>query len=107
MAMDLLTLLAGSRFSYDAGVSGTVTVPAGKQVIGGMVMAPGGGSFTIAPGGANHPNPVVAGPSIPLPAGSSFDLAIFASATQLGGGTTFVFSGTASYMVMYAQHKAG
>jgi len=100
-------LLAGSRFSYDAGVSGTVTVPAGKQVIGMSCLSIGGGSFTVAPGGANQPSPPTAGPSVPLPAGVAFDLSNSSILSQLGGGTVFTFTGTDTYMVAYAESRTG
>lgn len=103
----ILSGIAGSRFSYDAGISGAVTVPNGKQVIGITCLSVAGGSLTIAPGGANHPNPPVAGASIPLPANASFDLSWAGGLTQLGGGTVITFTSTDSYFVAYAQMKVG
>lgn len=99
--------LAGGRISYNGGTSGAVTVPAGKLVIGMTCLSTAGGSFTIAPGGANHPAPPAAGDSVPLPAGVAFDLPRSMCEGQLGGGTVFTFTGTASYFIGYESVGVG
>ena len=98
----ILDTIAGSKFSYDAGVSGAVTVPAGVQVTRVMCIATAAGAMlTIAPGGANQPAPPVAGASIAIPVeGGWFGLAMLC---ELGPGSVFTFTGTASYLVTYAK----
>lgn len=95
----ILDTLAGSRFTYDAGTSGSVTVPAGKSVTRvACIATAGGATLTITPGGANQTG--VAGAAIPVPVeGGWFGLAMLG---ELGPGTVFAFSGTASYLVTYA-----
>lgn len=109
--MNALGLLQGGRWSYDGGGNSsgttTITVPNGKQVIGGSMLSVGGGSFTISPGGANHPNPVVAGPSIPLAAGESFSLSTFSGLGMLGGGTVFTCVNCDTVVIEYVQMKVG
>lgn len=100
-----LSLIAGSRWSYDAGVAGAVVVPAGKQVIGVQCLSIAGGTLTVTPGGANQR--AVAGPPIPLPAGVALSLGVEDGLTQLGGGTVFAFAGTDTYLITYAEMKAG
>lgn len=109
--MSVLGLIGAGRWSYDAGgnASGTtvITVPAGKQVIGGAVLSVPGGTLTIAPGGANHPSPPVAGSPIPIPAGGNFSLSTFSGLAMLGGGTVFTAVNCDSLVVEYVQMKVG
>ena len=100
----ILDTLAGSRFSYAAGVDGAVVVPAGCVVTGIAACCTVAGSFTIAPGGANHPAPPADGSSIPLPAVGWFSMRMLG---ELGTGTTITFTGTASYLVTYAKSTTG
>lgn len=104
--MTIAALLATSRFSYDAGTAGTVTVPSGKIVVMFTAASIAGGSMTIAPGGPNQPTPS-AGSSIPIPAGIPLSLAWEPGMSPLGGGTVFVFTSTDSYLITYAQLKVG
>lgn len=97
--------LAASRLSYATGTAGTVTVASGFQVIGVSCVSIGGGTLTITPGGANQTG--VAGGAIPLVAGVGYTIDLPAVLAQLGGGSVFVFAGTDSYTVWYAQPKAG
>jgi hypothetical protein len=95
----ILDTVASSNFSYAAGVSGNVTVPAGLSVrafwcVGGS----GGGTLVITPGGANQV--ATAGATITIPAGISFGELML---TELGPGTVFVFTGTSSYFVQYTK----
>lgn len=95
----ILDQLASSQFSYDAGTSGTVTVPAGVVVTSiGCHISGGGASLTIQPSGAGQTG--TAGPPIPLPAAGWFGLK---SMGELGTGTIFTFTGTDSYFVFYAK----
>ena len=109
--VNVLGLIGGGRWSYDGGGNGagttTITVPNGKQVIGGTLLSVSGGSFTISPGGANHPNPVVAGPSITVPAGATFSLSTFSGLGMLGGGTVFTCINCDSVVIEYVQMKVG
>jgi hypothetical protein len=77
---------------YAAGVSGTVTLPAGATVKQIVVHATTPGSMTIF-GGA----------SIPLAAGASpafrFGHNVCVAGETPGGGLTIVFTGTDSYFV--------
>jgi hypothetical protein len=95
-----------SRFSYDAGASGTVTVPAGKKVVGIACHASGAGSFTIAPTGPNDAA-AVTGASIPLPAGTSFSIGrpvLDGDQNEVGPGSVIIFTGTDSYFVAYENY---
>jgi hypothetical protein len=98
--MAILDQLAGSQFSYAAGSSGTVTVPAGVSVTRVKCLATSdGATLTITPKGANQTS--AAGDAIPIPVeGVWFDLPLL---TELGPATVFAFSGTASYFVSYAK----
>ncbi len=100
-------LLAFSRFSYAAGTSGTVTVPAGATVVRVMCLSVGGGSLTISPGGPNQVAPPAAGSAIPLPAGSWWNAEWAPGVGPLGNGTVFVFASTDSYYVEYATMRVG
>lgn len=95
------------RFSYAAGASGTVTVPSGAVVVRVMALSVGGGSFTISPGGPNQTNPVVAGNSVPLPAGAWWSAEWAPGLSPLGNGTVFIFTSTDSYYVEYSTAKVG
>lgn len=97
----ILDTLATSKFSYDAGASGTVTVPAGKAVTRFAAIATtDGATLTITPGGAGQSG--VAGAAMPIPvAGGWFGLSMLG---ELGAGSVLAFSGTASYLVTYAQN---
>lgn len=92
--------LAGARFSYDAGASGTVTVPAGVVVTRvACIATAGGATLQITPGGANQTG--AAGATIPVPVeGGWFGMSMLG---ELGAGTVFTFTGTASYVVTYAK----
>ncbi len=72
-------------WSYYAGVSGTVAISAGQQVVGITAIA-GGGGATIT---------INAGPSITVPAGGS--MAISPNGQVVA--PTIVFTGTASYVI--------
>jgi hypothetical protein len=100
----ILDTLAGSRYSYDAGTSGTVTVPASKYVtaIYAYGSAAAAGSLTITPGGANQKP--IAGSAITIPAGVWFVLNFLG---QLGPGSVLVFATTDSYYVEYATMTGG
>lgn len=104
--MNPLGLIAGSRYAYATGASGTVTVPNGSLVIGLSCMSVNqAGTLTIAPGGANQTGAV--GGAIPIPQTGAYVQPIQAGLMQLGGGTVFVFAGTDSYVVEYAILKMG
>lgn len=96
------------RFKYNAGASGTVTVPAGRAVTGVTAHATGSGAtLTIAAKGDNTPADST-GDSIPIPAGTSISFGvpvIEEDVDQLGPGTVFTFTGTDSYLVIYRQIK--
>lgn len=100
-------LLAGSRFSYAAGASGTVTVPAGAVVVRVTALSVNGGSITIAAGGPNQNATPTAGAPIPLPAGAWWSAEWAPGVSPLGSGTQFVFTSTDSYYVEYATFRVG
>lgn len=103
-------LLAGSRFSYAAGASGTVTVPSGAVVVAIQALVAAGdpvGSFTIDPGGANQVAAATAGSAIPLSPGVPWSHSWAPGMAPLGGGTVIVFTGTVSYYVEYATNVTG
>lgn len=100
-------LVAIGRFSYSAGTSGTVTVPAGMVVVRVTCLSVLGGSLTIAPGGPNQPSPVVAGSPIPLQAGTSWSAEWAPGLSPLGSGTQFAFTSTDSYYVEYSKATVG
>ena len=99
----ILDSFAGSQFSYAAGVSGTVTVPAGVFVRSIRALGAGGATLVITPQGPNQSN--TAGSSIPLPSSTQYWECDFLG--ELGPGTTLAFTSTASYFVSYAKFKAG
>ena len=96
------------RFFYAAGTAATYTVPSGAFVTGlSCVHATGAGAtLTLTPAGPDVTSPVT-GPAIPIPAGGAFSLSkpllIGQAWTSLGVGTTIVFSGTDSYVVLLYQ----
>jgi len=95
----ILDSLASSQFSYDAGTSGAVTVPAGVVVTSiGCHVSSAGATLTIQPGGAGQTGS--AGPAIPLPPAGWFGLKFLG---ELGKGTIFTFTGTDSYFLFYAK----
>ncbi len=90
-----MKLNAGGALSYASGVSGTYTVPAGAYVLGVTCHATTAGALTLNPtGGSNS--------AIPLPAGSAFSIAepLLGTNGQLVAGSTIVFAGTDSYVVV-------
>lgn len=97
------------RFKYNAGVSGTVTVPSGRAVTGITAHASASGaSMTIAAQGADTAADPT-GDSIPIPAGASISLGvpvIEQNDEQLGPGTVIVFTGTDSYLIVYRLVRA-
>lgn len=104
--MGILDQIAGSRYSHLAGTAGTATVPAGFNVTGFTCISSGGGTLVITPGGANQS--AIALPTITIPATSDWlnpPANVFLG--QLGGGTTFVFSGTDSYIVWLEKNTTG
>jgi len=100
----ILDTLAGSRFSYDTGTAGTVTVAAGLTVTRiACIATADGATLTITPGGANQSGS--AGGAIPIPTqGGWFGMTLLG---ELGKGTVIAFAGTASYLVTYAKQTSG
>jgi hypothetical protein len=96
----ILDTLSNARFSYAAGVFGSVTVPSGVVVTRiACVATAGAATLTITPGGANQTG--VAGAAIPIPVeGGWFGLSMLG---ELGEGTVLAFAGTAAYFVSYAK----
>jgi hypothetical protein len=76
---------------YSAGVSGTYTVPANAYATGITCHATTVGSLSINSGDA-----------IPIPAGAAFSMSppLLGTNFQLGPGSTIVFTGTDSYVVV-------
>ena len=104
--MARLDQLAASRFTYAAGAAASVTVPAGVVVVSVKAHATSAGSLTITPAGPNQT--AVAGSAIPLPASADwFELNLLDIGAELGSGTVLVFSGTDSYLVVYAKQTNG
>lgn len=97
------------RFKYNAGASGTVTVPEGCCVAGLAVHATGAGAtFTIAAQGVDT-DQSPAGDAVPVPAGSALAFGapvIEVNLQLLGPGTQFVFTGTDSYFIVYRLLRA-
>jgi hypothetical protein len=91
-----------SRFSYAAGASGAVTVPAGSYVVGLWCHATGAGAtLTITAAGPDVSTPV-AGPAIPIPPGAALSLSrplLLGNSDELGTGSVLVFAGTDSFLV--------
>lgn len=87
-------------YAHKAGVTGTVTVPAGTWIAKWTCLgAPGGGSVVITPAGGDAQD------SISVPAGAplsdEFPLAVDARGRLLGEGSTITFTGTSSYLVRF------
>jgi hypothetical protein len=101
---NILDQIGASQFSYQAGSSGTVTVPAGVFVTAIAVHATSAGSFTITPKGPGTVAPATAGASVPIPAGVGFSLEFLG---ELGPGTVIVFTGTDMYFVRQAKLSGG
>ena len=87
-------------FTYQAGTSGTVTLPSGASIHYISTVSTAGGSLTI-----------FGGPSIPLVANVPFTFdpksdivqASSKQASGFGSALTLVFTGTVSYFVSYFQ----
>ena len=92
--------LASGTYSYDAGTSGTVTVPAGCKVTLITAASTAGGTITITPKGANQTG--TAGAAIPVPAGGSWSRD-WMMGGPLGPGTIIAFATTVSYYVEYSK----
>lgn len=102
----ILDQIAGSRFNYLAGTAGTATVTAGWNVTGITCISSGGGTLVITPGGANQQASAL--PSITIPATTEwFNPPANVFLGQLGGGTTFTFTGTDSYVVWLEKNVSG
>lgn len=97
------------RFKYNAGASGTVTVPHGRCITGVTAHATGSGAtLTIAAQGEST-DADSTGDAIPIPAGTSISFGvpvIEENIDQLGPGTVLTFTGTDSYFIVYRQVKA-
>lgn len=99
----ILDSLAGSHYSHKAGISGTVTVPAGYFVTGiAACAASAAGSIAITPGGANQT--ATALDTITLPNVGWFSCAFLG---ELGPGTIIVFTTTDAYLVKLAKMASG
>ena len=93
--MASLNELGNSQFSYAAGASGSVTVPASVVVTGfGCHASADGATLTITPKGALQNG--AAGPAIPVPNGTSLASGALQGLGQLGPGSIFAFAGTDS-----------
>ena len=77
-------------YDYRAGVSGTVTIDAGK-IFGAAAHAPVGSNATCTVNG---------GDAIPVPPGGQIELDT--DAVDLNGPVTFVFTGTDSFWVEFS-----
>jgi hypothetical protein len=84
-----------SRYKYDAGAAGTVTVPAGCVVAAIFCHAASAGTMVVTPVGQS------ALPSVPIPAGATFQDVLTPSEEELITGSTLVFTGTDAYYVRY------
>ncbi len=107
--MSIFDQLANAQFGYDAGTSGTVTVPTGCYVRSVRAIGGTGATLTITPAGPNTvsgSNKIGGQGAIPIPAGATgwFELDMLA---ELGPGSTLAFASTSSYFVQYAKFKAG
>lgn len=95
----ILDALAGAQVSFDAGTSGTVTVPSGRVLTRIVVHASGlGATMTITPAGANQTG--VASAAMPVIQDDWLHLGFLG---ELGGGSTVAFVGTDSYLLQYAK----
>ena len=83
--------LLAPTFLYNAGVAGTYTVPANNYVTGVTCHATGAATLSIN-----------GGDPIPIPAGAAFSMCepLIGTNNQLPGGSTLVFTGTDSYVVL-------
>lgn len=105
---DILSLFAIGKLSYSAGASGTVTVTAGKSVIGvSCISTSAPGTLTIAIGGPNQPSSPSAGDAIPVPVGAGFSIDLPGILAQMGPGTVLTFANTDSYVVWFTKAGVG
>jgi len=84
-----------SRYFYESGADGMVTVAWRCVVVSVRVHATNGGAMVITP----HLG--VSLPAVPIPAGDAwFEIEFTDSLRELVGGSTFLFAGTDSYVVV-------
>jgi hypothetical protein len=88
-------MTVANRYSFAAGTAGTVTVA--SPFIATGIRAIGAGTLVITPQGGS------ALPTITLSAASWFQIDFDPAREDFLPGTTFVFAGTSSYVVMLEQ----
>ena len=95
------TIPGADRFSYLAGTTGTVTIPAHQIVTSIGACSSAGGTVTSAPSGPGVMSSVT-GPTITVPAGVCLSISVpvlVGSQFELGDGSVFVFSTTTAYLI--------
>jgi hypothetical protein len=103
--MIVSSIVANSKFSAANGTAGTVTVPSGAFVTALTCYSSAGGTVALTvsgPGQASSPSTY----TITIPAGTPFSRE-WPLGSNIGGGSTIVFTSTDSYYVEYATPVAG
>jgi hypothetical protein len=92
-----------SRLGFLAGVSGAATLPAGCPAKRVLAYSANGGTMVLTLQGA-----VSALPTVTLPAGAPWLVLDYSvERDEVPGGSSFVFSGTSSYLIEYENVGGG